>query len=104
MLRIIHFNYTLATLAWTKKIVHLEMRNLKQTEFQRLKNRGKKAEGKTRKDRARRRLRNTKPRLELRSPHNVSTFYPSSVNATISSKIYHIQVVMKIMSCLMFVI
>ena len=28
-------------------------------------------------DRARRRLRNTKPRLELRSPHNVSTFYHS---------------------------
>ena len=29
------------------------------------------------KDRARRRLRNTKPRLELCLPHNVSTFYPS---------------------------
>ena len=27
-------------IAWTKRNVHLEMRNLKQTELQRLKNRG----------------------------------------------------------------
>ena len=43
---IIHFYFTRAALAWTKKKpkinVHLEMRNLKQTELQRLKNRGKK--------------------------------------------------------------
>ena len=35
-------------LVWTdEKRVHLEMRNLKQTELHRLKNRGKKAEDKT---------------------------------------------------------
>ena len=42
--RVIHFLYARA-LAWTKeaeKSVHLEMRNLKLTELQRLKNRGKK--------------------------------------------------------------
>ena len=48
--RVIHFLYARA-LAWTKKklekSVHLEMRNLKLTELQRLKNRGKKAEDKT---------------------------------------------------------
>ena len=43
--RVIHFLYARA-LAWTKKklkkSIHLEMRNLKLTELQRLKNRGKK--------------------------------------------------------------
>ena len=34
-----------AALAWRKRNVHLEMRNLKQTELQRLKNRGKKGWG-----------------------------------------------------------
>ena len=34
--------YARATLAWTEENVYLEMRNLKQTELHRLKNRGKK--------------------------------------------------------------
>ena len=45
--RVIHLDYyARAALAWMKRNVHFEMRNLKQTELQRLKNRGKKAEDK----------------------------------------------------------
>ena len=42
-LYVIDFDYALEnSLAWRKRNVHLEMRNLKQTELHRLKNRGKK--------------------------------------------------------------
>ena len=61
--RVIHCLYARA-LAWTekklKKIVHLEMRNLKLTELQRLKNRGKKVRIRLEKDRARRRTKGKK--------------------------------------------
>ena len=40
--------YARAALAWTKRNVHLEMGNLKQTELQRLKTEERKAEDKTR--------------------------------------------------------
>ena len=65
------FFYARAALAWTNN-VHLEMRNLKQTELSETEEKRKeRLRIKREKERARRRLRNTKPRLELRSPHNV---------------------------------
>ena len=53
------------------------MRNLKQTASETEEQRKERLRIRREKDRVRRKLRNTKPRLELRSPHNVSTFYPS---------------------------
>ena len=49
--RVIHFDYALerAGLAWTKRNVHLEMGNLKQTELYLLKTEESKAEDKMRK-------------------------------------------------------
>ena len=80
--RVIHFYYELQQFYHgqkrSQKKVHLEIEKLKanrasETEEQRKERLRLRHE----KDRARRRLRNTNPRLELRSPHNISTFYPS---------------------------
>ena len=79
-IHIIHFDYTEWTKKKPKKQKQRSLRNEKlkanrasETEEQRK----ERLRIRRKKDRATRRLRNTKPRLELRSPHNVSTFYPS---------------------------
>ena len=60
-----------------KDNVHLEMKLKANRALETEEQRKERLRIRREKDRASRRLRNTKPRLELRLPHNVSTFYPS---------------------------